>query len=342
MRTGVALYGLGTVGTGLVEAIAGRKAELRARDGIELALRHAVVRDVERPRTELVERALLSADRAAPLEDADVDVVVEVMGGLDAAGDVVYRALDAGKDVVTANKALIADRGAELEALAEARGVALRYEAAVGGAIPVLHALRGALVANRISRVCGIVNGTTNFILTRMAKDDVAFEEALATAQELGFAEADPTADVSGLDAAQKLVILARHAFGCWLPARRVELEGIEHVTAQDVADAKRRGGALKLVAEARRLDDGEVTLRVGPTFVDAASPLFGIDDEMNAVLIEGDFAGPLLLAGRGAGARPTASAVYADLVEVARLRAGRTRRVIFGHDNDAESWRQS
>lgn len=337
--TGVALYGLGTVGTGLAEAIAARAADVNAGHGLEFALRHAVVRDLDRPRTAPIDHSILTADLGAPLEDAEVDVVVEVMGGLEPAGEIVRRAIAAGKDVVTANKALIAAQGPELEALAETYGVALRYEAAVGGAIPVLHALRGAFAANRITRISGIVNGTTNFILTRMSRDDVTFDEALATAQSLGYAEADPTADISGLDAAQKLVILARHAFGRWVPVDRVALEGIEHVTARDVADAKRSAGALKLVAEARLLDNGELELSVGPAVVPAGSPLSGIDDEMNAVLIEGDFAGPILLAGRGAGARPTASAVYADLVEVARLRAQRVRRVIFGHDATPEPW---
>jgi len=327
MTIGVALYGLGNVGSGLVEIMHARDDELRSARGVRLELRHVVIRDPSRPRRVQPRRVQPTCDWRAPLEDAQVHIVVETMGGLDTAGVVVETALRAGKHVVTANKALIAARGEELEALAYARGVELRYEAAVGGAIPVLHALRGALVANRITRVRGILNGTCNYILTRMAEDRLPLEDALARAQELGYAEADPSADVSGMDAAQKLVILARHAFGRWLPVESVCVEGIEGLTLDAVDDALRRGCVIKLIAEATRDDDGVVSLRVAPVEIPATDALAQVRDEVNAVTLEGDFAGPLTFIGRGAGSRPTGSAVFADLVELALLHRSRWER---------------
>ena len=219
----------------------------------------------------------------------------------------VTAALARGKHVVTANKALIATHGASLEALADAYGVALRYEAAVGGAIPLIHTLRGTLKGNRITRIRGILNGTTNFILTRMSADGMPFEDALREAQRRGFAEADPSADVSGLDAAQKLVILVRHAFGSWVPVECVERTGIEDVRPE-------RGEVFKLIAEAV-LTDGSLRLRVSPQRLASTDPMAHVNDENNAVLIEGDFAGSLTFIGRGAGALPTGSAVYDDIV---------------------------
>jgi len=327
MNIGVALYGLGNVGSGLVEILHARDDELRSARGLNLELRHVIIRDPARPRRVQPRRVELSRDWRAPLEDAQVDVVVETMGGLDTAGIVVETALRAGKHVVTANKALIAARGEELEALAYACGAELRYEAAVGGAIPVLHALRGALVANRLTRVRGILNGTCNYILTRMAEDRLPLADALARAQELGYAEADPSADVSGTDAAQKLVILARHAFGRWLPLDAVRVEGIEQITLGDVDDALRRGNVVKLIAEASRNDDGAISLRVAPVEIPATDALAQVRDEVNAVTLEGDFAGPLTFIGRGAGSRPTGSAVFADLVELALLHRSRWER---------------
>ena len=327
MNVGVALYGLGNVGSGLVEILHARDDELRSARGVHLELRHVILRDPSRPRRVRPRRVELSRDWRAPLEDAQVDVVVEAMGGLDTAGVVVETALRAGKHVVTANKALIAARGEELEALAYARGAELRYEAAVGGAIPVLHALRGALVANRLTRVRGILNGTCNYILTRMAEDRLPLADALARAQELGYAEADPSADVSGADAAQKLVILARHAFGRWLPPEAVCVEGIEALTLDAVDDALRRGCVVRLIAEAVRDDDDSVSLRVAPVELPATDALAQVRDEVNAVTLEGDFAGPLTFIGRGAGSRPTGSAVFADLVELALLHRSRWER---------------
>jgi homoserine dehydrogenase len=335
-RIGIALYGLGTVGSGLVDVITTRRAELLAQCGAELELRHVVVRNPARPRAVTVDRALFTTDWRAPLRDPAVEVVVEVMGGMEPARTVIHEALVAGKHVVTANKALIAAHGAELERIARARGALLRYEGAVCGAIPVLHAMRGALMGNRITRVCGIVNGTTNYILTRMTRDALSFSDALAQAQALGFAEADPHDDVSGQDAAHKLVILVHQATGRWVPVERVARDGIENVTSSDIAQARARGAVIKLVAEAMLEDGAAPRLRVGPTELPANHPLATVDGEQNAMLLESDFAGPLFFAGRGAGARPTGSAVYGDLAEAAiASRVSGIRREPAG----SESW---
>lgn len=297
---GVAVYGLGTVGSAAVEI-------MQAAGNGRLRLRHVVVRDKARKRAIDFDPALLTDDWCQPLHDPKVGLVVELMGGVDPASRVVRRALESGKHVVTANKALIATHGASLEALADAYGVALRYEAAVGGAIPLIHTLRGTLKGNRITRIRGILNSTTNFILTRMSTDGMSFDEALREAQRRGFAEADPSADISGLDAAQKLVILARHAFGYWVPVECVERTGIEDLRPE-------QGEVFKLIAEAV-LADGSLRLRVGPQRLASTDPMAHVNDENNAVLIEGDFAGSLTFIGRGAGALPTGSAVYDDIV---------------------------
>lgn len=297
---GVAIYGLGTVGSAAVEIMQS------AGDG-RFKLRHVVVRDTSRSRSVSFDPALLTDDWCQPLQDPKVGLVVELMGGVDPACRVVRRALESGKHVVTANKALIAAHGASLEAIADAYGVALRYEAAVGGAIPLIHTLRGTLKGNRITRIRGILNGTTNFMLTRMSADGMSCDEALREAQHRGFAEADPSADVSGLDTAQKLVILVRHAFGYWVPVECVERTGMEQVRPET-------GAIIKLIAEAV-LTDGSLRLRVGPQQLAPSDPMAHVNDENNAVLIEGDFAGSLTFIGRGAGALPTGSAVYDDIV---------------------------
>jgi len=327
---GVALYGLGTVGSGLVEVMTARRAELERRRDVRLALRRIVVRNPDRQRTVAVDRALLTTDWRVPLRDPSVDIVVEAMGGTEPARTVIRDALSAGKHVVTANKALIATHGAELERLARAHGVLLRYEGAVGGAIPVLHAIRGALVGNRIGRISGIVNGTTNYILTRMTQDSLALPAALAEAQARGFAEADPRSDLSGLDAAQKLVILVHQATGEWIPVARVEREGLDRIAPSDIERARAQGCVIKLVADATLEGSTAPTLRVGPVMLPADHPLASVHGEQNAVLLESDFAGPLFFTGRGAGGRPTGSAVYGDVVEAVasrQSRVGRERR---------------
>ena len=320
---GIAVYGLGTVGSAAVTILQTGAGELETQHDLRLLVRHAVVRDPGKTRAVDVDPILMTTDWSRPLEDPTVDIVLELMGGLDPAGAIVRRAIKAGKHVITANKALIASEGAALEAMAEAHGVTLRYEASVGGAIPLIHTLRGTLVGNRITRVMGILNGTTNFILTRMGDDGVSFAAALADAQARGFAESDPSSDVSGLDAAQKLVILARHAFGRWVPVECVARSGIADLTPGDVLEARQNGEVIKLVAEAV-LGDDSMRLSVAPRRLPANHALAHVRDEYNAVQIEGDFAGSLTFIGRGAGGHPTGSAVYDDLVATAR--AGRRR----------------
>jgi homoserine dehydrogenase len=318
---GIAVYGVGTVGSATVTILQSGAADLDTQHDLRFALRHAVVRDPGKPRPVDIDPLLMTTDWSRPLEDPSVGIVVELIGGLEPAGAIVRRALKAGKHVVTANKALIAAEGGALEAMAEAHGVTLRYEASVGGAIPLIHTLRGTLVGNRITRVSGILNGTTNFILTRMAEEGMAFDVALADAQARGFAEADPTSDVSGLDAAQKLVILARHAFGRWVPVECVERRGITDITAADMREARQAGEVIKLIAEAVLAGDS-MRLSVGPRRLPASHALAQVRDEYNAVQIEGDFAGSLTFIGRGAGGHPTGSAVYDDLVAAARSKS--------------------
>src|SRR5687768_4213889 len=311
---GIALYGYGTVGSALARIITERAGWLFSTHGIVLSLRHVTIRDEERERNPHVSTQLLTRDHQRALRDPDVNVVVELMGGITPSYALAYSTLASGKHLVTANKSLIAKHGAELERVAQHTGALLRYEGAVGGAIPVLRALRTSLAADHITKVRGIVNGTTNYILTRMTEDGLPFFRALAKASALGFAEADPSFDISGRDAAEKIVILARHAFGEWLPVSSVAVEGIERVSLADIEAARNEGCALKLIAEAERAEEG-VKLSVRMQKIPLDNPLAGVRDELNAIEIHSANAGPIILSGRGAGGAATASAVYADIV---------------------------
>ena len=263
------------------------------------------------------------------LTDPEIDVVVEVAGGVELAGAYVQRALEAGKSVVTGNKALIADRGTSLLALSQERGVDLYFEAAVAGGIPVIRVLREALVSDRIVGLRGIINGTSNYILTQMQENGLSFEAALKQAQQAGYAEPDPTLDVSGGDAAHKLTILATLAFGARVDLSSVTTEGIERVQALDIAFARQFGYVIKLLAVAKQTEDGVLDVRVHPTLIDRADPLAHINGVLNAVHIEGAALGPCLLSGYGAGALPTAVSVVSDVVDVGRnIFAGSTGRV--------------
>lgn len=317
MKIGLALYGLGTVGSGLVEVLRRRECAVREAYGIQLGLEHIVVRDASRPRDLELDGTILGTDLGTPIWDPAVSIVVELMGGKSSEW-VVSNALCNRKSVVTADKALIAEHGRELEALARANGATLRYEPSVAGAIPILNALRGPLVGNRVRAIAGVLNGTTNYILTRMAGDHLSLEDALAEAQARGYAEADPTADISGLDSARKLVILSRHAFGHWVKLEQVPVKGITDVTPEHLAHAAMHGGTVKLLGRARQLPDGTVEMSVEPSVVPASDPLGQVRNETNAVVLETDLAGPLVFMGAGAGGLPTASAVYADVVDTA------------------------
>jgi homoserine dehydrogenase len=314
----VALLGCGTVGSEVVRLLHTSGEDLAARVGAPLEIAGIAVRRVQKRRDLPVGDDLFTTDAEALVSRDDVDLVVEVIGGIEPARTLLLRALRAGKSVVTANKALLAEDGAALHAAAEEGGADLYYEASVAGAIPLLRPLRESLAGDQISRVMGIVNGTTNFILTRMDEQGSGFAEALDEATALGYAEADPTADVEGFDAAAKAAILAGLAFHTRVVAADVHREGITEVTAADVASAKAMGCVVKLLAIAEREGDG-VGVRVHPAMIPRTHPLGTVREAYNAVFVEGASAGQLMFYGRGAGGEPTASAVLGDLVAVAR-----------------------
>ena len=314
---GIGVAGAGTVGASLIERLTSDRGAIAERTGLDLEIRRVAVRDLERPRPVVIPEGMLTVETSDLVAD-DVDLIVEVMGGLEPAGALVMAALAAGKPVVTANKELVAARGPDLLAAAASAGVPLLFEAAVGGGIPIIRPLMETLAGERIDRVMGIVNGTTNFILTEMTDRGGSYESALADAQSLGYAEADPTADVSGSDAAAKLVILAGLAFGVWTDVNAVHLEGIDCLRADDFAAAARLGYVIRLLAIAERRPDGIVT-RVHPAMLPATHPLASIRGATNAVFVEGSSVGELLFAGPGAGGLPTATSVLGDVIDAAR-----------------------
>lgn len=314
----VGLLGLGTVGCGTVNVLQRNAQEISRRAGRRIEIYHAAARDVKRPRDCDLSSVKLTTDGMAVVNDPKVDVVVELIGGTDAAARLVRQALANKKHVVTANKALIAKHGTELFAQAHRQGVMVAFEAAVAGGIPIIKAIREGLAGNRIKWLAGIINGTSNFILTEMRDKGADFADVLAQAQALGYAEADPTFDVEGIDAAHKLTILASIAFGIPLQFDRVYTEGITRITCEDVNFAAELGYRIKHLGMARRTADG-IELRVHPTLIPHRRLIANVDGVMNAVLVNGDAVGPTLYYGPGAGSDPTASAVVADLVDVAR-----------------------
>jgi homoserine dehydrogenase len=320
----VGLLGCGVVGSGVVRLLRDHAEEIAGRVGARLELGPVVVRDLARPRDLPPDvAARLTDDPAAVVARDGVDVVVEVMGGVEPARALLSRALAAGQGVVTANKELIATSGAELLAAAAAAGVRLEYEAAVAGAIPIIKPMRESLAGDRVRKVLGILNGTTNYILTRMHEEGAALADVLAEAQALGYAEADPTADVDGHDAAAKAAILASLAFDAEVTRDQVHTEGIRGVTAADIANARRMGYVVKLLGIAEEVEDPDggrsVGVRVHPAWVPADHPLASVRDAYNAIFVQADAAGSLMFYGRGAGSLPTASAVVGDVVAAAR-----------------------
>lgn len=315
---GIGLLGAGTVGGTLIHRLVSEHAAIATKTGLDLQIRRVVVRDPAKPRTFTLPEGVVTTDAEAMIDDPGVDLVVEVMGGQNPAGDLVLRALQAGKPVVTANKELIAARGDELIAAAERSGVALLFEAAVGGGIPIIRPLSETLAGERITRVMGIVNGTTNYILTRMSEDGASYEDALAQAQDLGYAEPDPTADVKGADAAAKAAILASLGFGTWVGLDRVAYTGITEITAADILHARNLGYVIKLLGIAEHTPKG-VSARVHPVLLPTDHPLSTIRGATNAIFIEGPAIDTLLFAGPGAGGEPTATAVLGDVIDAAR-----------------------
>ena len=314
----VGLLGLGTVGTGTVEIL--RDPAQRHPLLQELVIHKVGVRSLDKARSLNLSADLLTTDLDAIVTDPEIDIVVEVIGGLEPARSLILKAIAHKKHVVTANKAAIARFGDEIFTAASKAGVYVLLEAAVGGGIPVIEPLKQSLCANRINTVTGIVNGTTNYILTRMQTEGGDFGEILADAQQLGYAEADPTADVDGLDAADKIAILASLAFSGRIKLSEVHCEGIRQVGAADIAYAEKLGFVIKLLAIAKRESDEQLQVRVHPTLVPKAHPLASVNDVYNAILIEGDPIGQVMFFGRGAGAGPTASAVVADILNIAAL----------------------
>ncbi len=314
----IGLLGLGTVGGGTVNVLTRNREEIARRAGRAIAVARACARDLHKPRICPLEGIALTTDPIAVVEDPEVAIVVELIGGTGLARDLTLTAIDGGKHVVTANKALIALHGNEIFEAARSRGVMVAFEAAVAGGIPIIKAIREGLAGNRIEWIAGIINGTGNFILTEMRDKGRDFEEVLAEAQRLGYAEADPSFDVEGIDAAHKLAILAAIAFGKPLAFDMVYTEGIRQVTREDVQHAEQLGYRIKHLGIARRKEQG-VELRVHPTLIPERRLIANVNGVMNALLVMADAVGPTLYYGAGAGAEPTASSVVADLVDVVR-----------------------
>ena len=313
----IGLLGCGTVGGALVDLLDARRATITARTGVELRIGAIAVRDTAKHQDRLADPSLLTTDTAAVVADPEVDIVVELIGGTDPALTLVRTALENGKPVITGNKELLAAHGPELYAAAAEHGVDLLFEAAVAGGIPLIRPLRESLVGEDISRVMSIINGTTNYILTKMSQEGADYADALADAQALGYAEADPTADVEGYDAGAKAAIIASIVFGVDVRSSDVQHEGISSITAADIDTAKRLGYVIKALAVIERAD-GEVAVRVHPAMVPTGHPLANVNDSFNAVFVEGATVGDLMFYGRGAGGGPTASAVLGDLVDAA------------------------
>ena len=332
----IAVLGCGTVGSGVVEVFYKNRDSIERKAGCPLDIKWIYLR---RPHPELPWQDKLCFDFDQIVSDPQVQIVVEVMGGLDPAYRFVKSCLQSGKSVVTANKELIAQKGAELLQLARENGVKLLFEASVGGGIPIIRPLHQCLGANEIDNIEGILNGTTNFILTKMRREHSSFSEALEQAQALGYAESDPTADVEGIDACRKICILASLAYGRQIYPEAVHCEGIGNLTPEDTEYAEDWGGVIKLIAKASRSQDGQtVSMLVAPMFVPEDSQLAGIDDVFNGILVDGDATGEVLFYGKGAGKLPTASAVITDVIDCAKPLGGDT---LFWKDSTPEQCRQ-
>jgi homoserine dehydrogenase len=313
----VGMLGLGTVGTGVAKVLTANAHNIAQKVGAPVTLKKVLVRDPRKPRQIDLGDAV-TTDLDAILGDPSIDIVVEVMGGEHPAKDYIVQALKAGKHVVTANKDVLAKYGRELFAAAEEKSVDLLFEASVGGGIPIIRPLKQCLAGNKIREVMGIVNGTTNYMLTRMTNEKIGYDAVLAEAQRKGYAESDPTADVGGFDAARKIAILASIAFGTRVTLDDVHVEGITGITTQDIEYAGELGYVIKLLAIAAETDKG-VDVRVHPAFIPKTHPLAAVQDVFNAIFVKGDAVGETMFYGRGAGEMPTASAVVADIIDVAR-----------------------
>jgi homoserine dehydrogenase len=316
----IGMLGCGVVGSQVARLLKDDARELSTRSGAQLVLSKIAVRDMKSKR-EGLDASLFTLDAQSLVTNPEIDIVIEVMGGIEPARELILQAFAHGKSVVTANKALLATHGSDLYSAADKAGVDLYYEAAVAGAIPILRPLRESLVGDHVKRIMGIVNGTTNYILTKMDEEGRAFNDVLAEAQSLGYAESDPTADIEGFDAAAKAAILAGLAFHTRVTAEDVHREGISSITATDVSVAKSMDHVIKLLAIAELTPDDQISVRVHPALIPRTHPLAAVRDAFNAVFVEAESAGELMFYGRGAGGAPTASAILGDVVAVARHR---------------------
>ncbi|MGX7051457.1 homoserine dehydrogenase [Leuconostoc palmae] len=321
MNIGIGLFGLGTVGTGVVKILQDNAEQISKRTGSELVVKHAVVNNLTKERTGFIKNFPITDDAEDILTNPEIHIVVEVMGTVDQAYDIIKKALFAKKHVVTANKDLIANRGQELVKIAEQNDVDLFFEAAVAGGIPILRTLSQSFTADEITRVAGIINGTSNFILTQMANNHLSYTNALHLAQEKGFAESDPTNDVEGFDAAFKLIILSNFAFGIQPSLNDISIKGMTNLTDTDISDAGSFGYAIKLLGVAERVGDENqaISIAVSPHLIPFTHPLATVNNENNAVLVNGESVGEIMLYGPGAGELPTANSVLSDLTNIAK-----------------------
>lgn len=314
----IGLAGLGTIGVGVYKHLKGNRELLKQRLGVELSIVKVAERYWDRPRSVDVPQQERATDWRALVEDPTIPIVIELMGGIEQPRKFMLAAIEAGKMVVTANKALLAEHGKEIFGAATRKKVPIFYEAAVAGGIPIIESIQEGLIANHIQSIHGIVNGTSNYILTRMTKEGIGFDQALKAAQEAGYAEADPSLDVNGWDAAHKAIILASLAYGFWVPSDQISVEGIEKITGEDIAFAENSGHRIKLLAVIKASAGGEVEVGVHPTLVPKNHVLASVSGVFNAISVRGDVVGDTLFYGRGAGQDPTASAVISDLAEAA------------------------
>ncbi len=317
-QVNIALLGLGTVGSGVYKILQNHKADFEQKIGTTINIRRILEINKQRVKELGVDPSLVADDYSVVLNDAEIDIVVEVLGGVDPAREFILAALDKNKHIVTANKELMASQGQEILEKADRSGLDVYFEASVGGGIPIVRPLKQCLVGNKISKVMGIVNGTTNYVLTQMSLAGCAFDEALADAQRLGYAERDPSADIEGHDAAAKIAILASIAFNSRVRSSQVFTEGISDLTPQDIAYARELGCVVKLIGMAKEEND-ELEVRVHPTMIPCSHPLASVDGVYNAIFVVGDAVGEVMFFGQGAGSMPAASAIVGDIIDIVR-----------------------
>lgn len=312
----IGILGLGTVGTGVAKIIQKNQADIAQRVGANIEIAKALVRNLDKER--ILPKELLTTDANEILDDPSIDIIVELLGGEHPPREYMIRALENGKHLVTANKDVIAKYGKELFDIAEKNNLDVMFEASVAGGIPIIHPLKDCLIGNKIQEIMGIINGTTNYMLTKMTQDNVDYQTVLAEAQAKGYAEADPTADIGGLDAARKIAILASIAYNSRITVNDVYVEGITKISPEDIANARELGYVIKLLGIAKETESG-VEVRVHPTFIPMSHPMASVNDVFNAIFVTGDAVGDAMFYGRGAGELPTASAVLGDIMEVTR-----------------------